>query len=446
MTKKSIIWGLETPMTAPAILNLQKRGLITICAWFGDKRNSEHVTHHCYDFQGRTKATEATTYKSILNSTYNTVYAYAYPTFLEMTSRSYQDDIKSFHDLADIFNTQFNYLESLINNLGIDFILFHNIPHEGPDYILYTIAKAMGISTLILTQSPFPERFFSMRSIDDLGAFQASPLDQDYITEKIEKKFEKEYFYMPKKISGVSIFKQQIMRLFWLAKILLATTSLLGISKSRRYFYRYFYYLDYKKYKAKISNNKIDLSKKFVYFPLHLQPEMTTSALGGIYCDQLLAIERLHDMLPPDWYIYIKENPKQTYTHRGNDFFKRLHRIKNTQYITNADTYTLTKHSQFVATISGSAGWEAICGGKNVLLFGHAWYKNLPGVFKYTTELQLADILAYQIEHAQLSTEFQKLMHRSSQGIIDPAYIVLSPTFNTIQNNKNLEAAIAAMI
>src|SRR5690606_32290981 len=48
-------------------------------------------------------------------------------------------------------------------------------------------------------------------------------------------------------------------------------------------------------------------SQKFVYFPLHLQPEMTTSALGGIFEDQIFALSCLSSKIPVDWCILVKE-------------------------------------------------------------------------------------------------------------------------------------------
>ena len=64
-----------------------------------------------------------------------------------------------------------------------------------------------------------------------------------------------------------------------------------------------------------------------MYFALQLQPEMTTSALGGPFKDQALAIETLARLLPPGVRILVKENPKQGAYQRGPMFFHRLARI-----------------------------------------------------------------------------------------------------------------------
>ena len=36
-----------------------------------------------------------------------------------------------------------------------------------------------------------------------------------------------------------------------------------------------------------------DLTKQFIYFPLHYQPELSTNPLGGHYVNQLIVVEML---------------------------------------------------------------------------------------------------------------------------------------------------------
>ena len=100
---------------------------------------------------------------------------------------------------------------------------------------------------------------------------------------------------------------------------------------------------------------------------------MSTSSLGGKYCDQALLIEDLARDLPDAWKIFVKENPRQGAYARGPMFFHRLNRIPNLEIMpSNADTHALSNNAQFVASVAGTVGWEAIRQGTPAMVFGAA--------------------------------------------------------------------------
>ena len=81
------------------------------------------------------------------------------------------------------------------------------------------------------------------------------------------------------------------------------------------------------------------------------------------------------------------------------------------------NTYELINKSQFVATITGTAGFEAISGGKPALTFGRAWYRCLPGVTVYNDKVQLSDIMkTFTVE--EVKKGFDKLSENFIEGVI----------------------------
>ncbi|MBC8342365.1 MAG: capsule biosynthesis protein, partial [Bacteroidetes bacterium] len=205
------------------------------------------------------------------------------------------------------------------------------------------------------------------------------------------------------------------------------------------------------KYKKRLNNfirHDINLDVPFVYFPLHFQPEKTTSNWGGIYNDQVLALERLSTAIPPDWKIYIKENPKQNGYMRGKWFFERLKSIPNLIMVPiDMNTYELLDKSQFVATVTGTAGWEAITGGKNALIFGWGvWYKSLPGVFQYEEGMDVTKILNNKIDHSQLEKRFGDLYALMADGVIYRGYETMIPGFDTRDNIKTVIRSLTRII
>lgn len=191
----------------------------------------------------------------------------------------------------------------------------------------------------------------------------------------------------------------------------------------------------------------VDYSRKYVYFPLHLQPELTTSALGGVFNDQVLALEILAKMIPDDWIIYAKENPKQTEFMRGHGFFERIKRIDGLRMVPlNENTFKLIEHAQFVATITGTAGWEAIRGGKPALVFGRTWYQNFEGVFKWHPHIDVADIINYSVDHSKLEKDYNALRAMCADGIIDNDYTCLIEDYDEMKNAQTLTELLTRLI
>ena len=205
--------------------------------------------------------------------------------------------------------------------------------------------------------------------------------------------------------------------------------------------------LSYFEHLAEFEKNKINFEENFIYFPLPMQPEMTTSAIGGEFRDQLLALEKLSNILPSGVKIYVKENPKQGSYARGPLFFHRLSRIKSICFVPSyADTNLLTDKAIFIATVTGTVGWEALCKGKNILVFGHAWFKDFPGVIKFHEKLTYKEIIKQKPDEKLILSKFQSLMALSHDGVIDRAYTNLVKNFDIDINNKKTADTISRLI
>jgi hypothetical protein len=210
---------------------------------------------------------------------------------------------------------------------------------------------------------------------------------------------------------------------------------------------RYKRFRTYEKMYTRYANTAVNFSEPYVYFPLHLQPELTTSTLGDKYADQLLAIEHLSKLLPPGWFIYLKENPIQTEFMRGRFFWERIKILPNVKFVPiETNTHQLIQHSQFVATITGTAGWEAITGGKNVLVFGRPWYLTLPGVFRYQDGVSLDTLVNQPIDHAKLEEAFSRLCQKMGGGMVSEDYKPLMPGFDPAENEQMLARTLKQIL
>ncbi len=132
-----------------------------------------------------------------------------------------------------------------------------------------------------------------------------------------------------------------------------------------------------------------DISKNFVYVPMHYQPERTTCPEGGRYSNQVLMLNVLSRCIPDDWNIIVKENPSQllpqaVHGERGRYayVYEDIASIPKVSIVAiETDQFELIENCRAVATLTGTTGWEALMKHKPVISFGHAWYAGCEGVF-----------------------------------------------------------------
>jgi hypothetical protein len=374
--------------------------------------------------------------------------------------------LKSLADHHDYYHVLCDTLAHEIRARDVTHALFFNIPHMGYDTALYHLARALGIDVTIVTPSIFPDLYWSLRDPSDYGAFVSNPEAAPY---PIEKGSKPDLFYMKgikqQREAGGRITARAVAHLvtflalkrplqalnpFYVYRLVRHTNRIYGtFPKWRDPFARFFHEdeLAYFDHLASFEDQPIDLSGEYVYFPLQLQPEMTTSALGGRFRDQAYAIERLAGILPSGARILVKENPKQGAYMRGPLFFHRLRRIPAVTVLPSwADTHALAAGARAVAAITGTAGWEAIRQGKPALVFGRPWYRKLPGVVEWREDLTYADLVGTTVDHDALQRRTGELLSQAHRGVVERHYAKIVPDYDEAANDARVAQTLLDLI
>jgi hypothetical protein len=184
--------------------------------------------------------------------------------------------------------------------------------------------------------------------------------------------------------------------------------------------------------------------RPFAYFAMHLQPEMTTSALGEDgYDSQARVVEDVLQALPEGWSLLLKENPKQDWRQRSPAFFARISRDPRVLWLDRRiPGKEVIARARAVLTISGTAGWEAARMGKPVVLMGRAWYAGFSGIHRWEAGLSLTALNPPQSD--ALKRDFDARMALCFPGVVDASYLSLSAC-DSGDNGRQLLAILDAL-
>jgi hypothetical protein len=375
-----------------------------------------------------------------------------------------------YHEYRDHFHLTARKLKRFLEREGITSLLFFNMPHTGDDYLLYRVAESMGLRVSILMVSPFDNRFFSTRSIESYGRLNrahpskpSTDIEMDMLDGQVKANV-KSYMWgtyrQEKKTAGELLFAlrtlarrspasflrpaelgraiDEIVRLQRGLKSRSRIRREIGAGQRMRCFLNWI---------GGLEKDPQNLPDKFVYVPMHFQPEMTTAPQGGVYGDQALALESLSACMPDNMHIVAKENPMQGGYNREVTFTDRLRQLdKVTVVHPSMASAVLEEKCAAVATITGTAGWEAIRDARPCIVFGHAWYLDCPGVHKFEPGMDLNNVIANPPRRETSETFLRRAIANSHEGVVYEFFLKTNdPTFEA-ENSKSLILTLRGLL
>lgn len=326
----------------------------------------------------------------------------------------------------NIYYAYVKYWYGVLVSSRPDAILFGDVPHSSVHYVIYCLAKLLNIKTITFKAIKIGGRIIFLDDIKDYKKIHEemerskgknfnkedlSPDLREHYERQVNPLVDNRVFYvkkdylkqraMPYHLPGKRAFVRHIKN---------ATFLNMAFDYVRMFFHKrtiphleemrcsgaYLLIKEYmrskikKRYKKEYEKlqNRPEFSKKFVYVTLQNQPECSTSAMGDIFVDQILMVDILSTSIPDDWILYVKESPLQwsgprTHIGRYNGYYEEICKRKNVRLVpVETSTFELIEKSQAVASVTGSASWEAILRKKPTLVFGYPWYTYCSGVFR----------------------------------------------------------------
>lgn len=317
--------------------------------------------------------------------------------FMTMADKWYPD--WPVNQRKDLYYDMLRYWGGVLDKFKPDCIIMLGVPHEMFTFVLYRIAKRRGIRTIILDNTVLDTDRYVL--IDDYtvgNAILAKAMQSNRRVTIDDLSPDMRDYYLRRSLSENPLpphmqeFKkdhtlwQNVRRFIRAAIAFIKDGSIIerGVLKIFKIL-RPSLKDEYRAHEC-----QADFEKPYIYIPLQYQPELTTSPLGGVYVDQLLAIKTIAAALPEGWELYVKEHPAQIGVHGGNTtparyvgFYKSIAELPHVRLVpVNTNTFKLMDNAQTTSALTGTAAWESILRGKPAIVFGYPWFMSAPGIIR----------------------------------------------------------------
>ncbi|MEC8011011.1 MAG: hypothetical protein VX185_09630 [Pseudomonadota bacterium] len=174
----------------------------------------------------------------------------------------------------------------------------------------------------------------------------------------------------------------------------------LGTSNKKYFQYAFIMHIHRFFNKLKIIGNKntfsdipVNNSQKYLVYPLHYEPESSSSIRGYPFDDQLFLIEFIAKNLPSNYTLLVKEHLGNQGYRSYKDYLK-IKTFFNVKLISpNTNVDQLFGLVSCVITINSRMGWEGLIKGLPVISLGRSFWDSLSFIYKIESYQGLSEAL-----------------------------------------------------
>jgi hypothetical protein len=165
-------------------------------------------------------------------------------------------------------------------------------------------------------------------------------------------------------------------------------------------------------------------TNKFIYFPLHVDPEIATLTYSPFYVNQLAVIENIAKSIPVGYTLAVKDHPYM-YGLRDASYYEKIARFPNIIiFHPLEDNYNIIQNAEAVIVLTGTVGLETILMEKPLFILGNVFYDTYDLAYKVDNIKDLPMEIKHHIHNFRRNPNILKkfilaYMKSTFDGIID---------------------------
>ena len=309
-------------------------------------------------------------------------------------------------EIFSIIEQELEFYNQVLDEIKPDYVILR-APEFQDIELFYEICKAKKIKTLVLSTMKFGSRWIIASKPYPTIEFN-QPNNQIEIKRfDILRKEVDEYSKLYKNIFlSTGKMRVTVSQKFAALKLLFSTFSNSNINSYHdlgkspwKIFIKTISTMlkgSYRKwYLGKNTKTSLPLNSSYVYFPLHVEPDVSILRIGDFYEDQFSVIKNISQSLPIEMNLFVKEHPAMWLMGwRSSEFYKKISQLPKVElihpYVSNE---SLLQNSSLVITIAGTVALEATFYEKSCIVFSDINCSSISSVFKINNLKDLPQLI-----------------------------------------------------